>query len=45
MRQPDVARGSTIGVRGARLAGAVGRSLPVLRVSLSPLRRIRELPS
>ncbi|MFE4771441.1 hypothetical protein [Streptomyces sp. NPDC056713] len=42
MRQPDVARGSTTGVRGTRLAGAVGQSLPV---SLPPLRRIRELPS
>ncbi|MFE4254173.1 hypothetical protein ACFRU3_32630 [Streptomyces sp. NPDC056910] len=39
------ARGSTIGVRGTRLAGAVGQSLPVLPVSLPPLRRMRELPS
>ncbi|WP_406426864.1 hypothetical protein [Streptomyces sp. NBC_00147] len=45
MRQPDVARGSTTGVRGTRLAGAVGQSLPVLPASLPPLRRIRELPS
>ncbi|MFE6957106.1 hypothetical protein [Streptomyces sp. NPDC057696] len=45
MRQPGVACGSTIGVDGALLAGGAGQSLPVLSVSLSPLRRMRELPS
>jgi hypothetical protein len=37
--------GSTIGVRGALLAGAVGQSFTFLPVFLSPLRRMRELPS
>jgi MFS family permease len=37
--------GSTIGVRGTLLAGAVGQSLAFLPVFLSPLRRMRELPS
>ncbi|MFI9780986.1 hypothetical protein ACIHCV_41190 [Streptomyces sp. NPDC051956] len=37
--------GSTIGVRGTLLVGAVGRSLTFLLVFLSPLRRMRELPS
>ncbi|MGW6144746.1 hypothetical protein [Streptomyces sp. NPDC055140] len=49
MRQPGLARGSRLaargsrfGVRGTLLAGAVGQLLPV---SLSPPRRMRELPS
>ncbi|MFJ8780867.1 MULTISPECIES: MFS transporter [unclassified Streptomyces] len=37
--------GSTIGVRATLLAGAVGQSLTFLSVFLSPLRRMRELPS
>lgn len=37
--------GSTTGVRGKLLAGAVGQSLTFLPVFLSPLRRMRELPS
>lgn len=37
--------GSTIGVRATLLAGAVGQSLTFLPVFLSPLRRMRELPS
>lgn len=37
--------GSTIGVRGTLLAGAIGQSLTFLPVFLSPLRRMRELPS
>ncbi|MDH6137817.1 MFS family permease [Kitasatospora sp. MAA4] len=37
--------GSTIGVRGTLLAAAVGQSLAFLPVFLSPLRRLRELPS
>ncbi|WP_329565114.1 hypothetical protein [Streptomyces sp. NBC_01361] len=37
--------GSTIGVRGTLLAGAVGRSLTFLLVFLSPLRRMCELLS
>jgi MFS family permease len=39
------ALGSTIGVRGTLLVGAVGESLAFLPVFLSPLRRTRELPS
>ncbi|MFB7714007.1 MFS transporter [Streptomyces sp. NPDC056105] len=37
--------GSTIGVRATLLAGAIGQSLTFLPVLLSPLRRLRELPS
>jgi len=37
--------GSPIGIRGTLLAGAIGQSLTFLPVFLSPLRRMRELPS
>ncbi len=39
------ALGSAIGVRGTLLAAAVGSSLAFLPVYLSPLRKMRELPS
>ena len=37
--------GSTVGVRGTLLIGAIGGLLPPLAVILSPLRTARELPS
>jgi hypothetical protein len=39
------ALGSVIGVRATLLAGAIGEALAFLPVFLSPLRRMRELPS